>query len=63
MSLYARSGVREYWIVDPKLQCVEVFTLGPRGPSSSVKYELGDRLESSVVPELEAPLSEVFRAS
>ena len=63
MSLYARSGVREYWIVDPKLQCVEVHSLGARGPSVSIEYRLGERLESAVVPGFEAPLSEVFRAT
>jgi Uma2 family endonuclease len=63
MSLYARSGVREYWIVDPKLQCIEVFSLGTRGPSVSSTYRLGDRLESAVVAGFEGPLTEVFRAT
>jgi Uma2 family endonuclease len=63
MSLYARTGVREYWIVDPKLQRVEVFSLGERGASASIEYRLEDRLESRVVPEFDAPLTEVFRAT
>ncbi|HEY7670755.1 MAG TPA: Uma2 family endonuclease [Gammaproteobacteria bacterium] len=63
MSLYARSGVLEYWIVDPKLQSVDVFSLGARGPIASVVYRLGDRLESEVVSGFEAPVSDVFRAT
>lgn len=63
MSLYARSGVREYWIVDPKLAVIEVFALGARGYEPPLLYRLGDQLVSSVVAGFEAPVDEVFRAS
>ena len=60
-ALYARSGVREYWIVDPKLESVEVFSLGPRGYGEPVRHELEGRLMSTVVPGFEAAMLEVFR--
>jgi Uma2 family endonuclease len=60
-ALYARNGVREYWIVNPKLEFVEVFSLGPGGYELPVRYELGDRVVSTVVPGFEAALNDVFR--
>jgi Uma2 family endonuclease len=60
-ALYARNGVREYWIVNPKLESVEVFSLGPGGYELPVRYELGDRVVSTVVPGFEAALNDVFR--
>lgn len=35
-NLYERAGVREYWIVDPKVKTVHIFLLQPNG-----KYDLG----------------------
>ena len=63
MSLYARSGVREYWIVDPKLGVVEVFALGARGYDPPLLYRRGDQLISSVMAGFEASVNEVFRPS
>jgi Uma2 family endonuclease len=60
-TLYARSGVSEYWIVDSELESIEVFSLGPGGYERPVRYELGDRLASSVVPGFEAELTNAFR--
>ena len=62
-ALYARSGVREYWIVNPKLESIEVFSLGTRGYELSERYELEDRLVSRVVPGFDAALEEVFAAA
>ena len=33
LRLYSRSGVREYWLVDPEQESVKVLTLGPGCPS------------------------------
>ena len=59
-ALYARSGVREYWIVDARLEGIEVFSLGESGYGRSVRYETGDRLLSAAVPELELAVADVF---
>jgi Uma2 family endonuclease len=60
-ALYARSGVREYWIVNPKERTIEMLRLGRGGFEKAVRYGLGDELVSAVAPGLRVPLVEVFR--
>ncbi|HEX5421124.1 MAG TPA: Uma2 family endonuclease [Gammaproteobacteria bacterium] len=61
-ALYERSGVREYWAVDPALESVEALRLGPAGYSEAERYGPRDRLASAVVAGFEAPLSEILRS-
>lgn len=59
-SLYARYGIREYWIVEPRPRRVDILVraggrylpLGAFGP--------GDRLRSQVLPGLDAEAGAVF---
>jgi Uma2 family endonuclease len=60
-SLYARSGVREYWLVDPKLAVIEVLSLGRAGYDAPLRYDLRDRVISKVVPSFEIALSDVLK--
>ena len=62
-TLYARNGVREYWIVDPALESIEVFSFGRRGNTAPARYGVGERLVSAVVPGFEASLVDVFRST
>ena len=59
-TLYARHGVKEYWIVDPKGKTVEVYTLGTEGFELVKIYKAGEILESPLLPELKVDLREVF---
>jgi len=59
-TLYARCGVREYWLVDPVAQTVEVLTLGARGYRRAGHYQRAERVKSPLLAGLEIPLSEVF---
>ena len=59
LTLYARYGVREYWIVDPEDSSVEVLTLEEAGVGSVQRYTSG-RVESPLLPGLEVALDEVF---
>jgi Uma2 family endonuclease len=59
-TIYARAGVREYWIVDPAQELVDVFTLGEDGYGAPVRFRAGDTLLSGVLAGLRMPLADVF---
>ncbi len=59
-TLYARHGVKEYWIVDPKGKSVEVYSLEKAGFKLVKKYNSPQILRSPLLSSLEVPLKEVF---
>ena len=59
-TLYAREGVREYWMVDPEKKTVEVMTLGKAGFESCGTYGKMDTLKSPIFPTLGIKLFEIF---
>lgn len=59
-SLYARSGVREYWIIDPDKEAVEVFTLTEAGYELADQFAKDDTLTSPLLADLEIALADVF---
>ena len=63
LTLYARSAVPEYWIVDPDLQTVEVFSLSEQGYLCSARHAHDDVIVMPQFPGLMIPLAEVFRGT
>ena len=61
--LYARNGVREYWIVDVSCESIDVFALGSRGYWRPTRYGAADRVASAVVPGFEAACRRGSRGS
>jgi len=59
-TLYARHGVKEYWIVDPGARSVEVFSLGEKGFELVKAYGADEVLTSPLLPGLAVPLKDVF---
>jgi Uma2 family endonuclease len=61
--LYERSGVPEYWVVDPALDVVRVYraTAGRFARPVELWAEAGDVLTTPLLPGLEIPLDRVFR--
>jgi Uma2 family endonuclease len=56
---YQRHGIHEYWIVDPEIETVEVFTLRD-GVYSGQKLELDQQLVSSVLAGFSCPVRAAF---
>lgn len=58
--IYERSGVREYWLVDPDARTVESFRLRDGGFGPGRVASNGDQLDCSVIPELSIRVEELF---
>ena len=58
--LYARHGVREYWLVDPDLETIEVLTPGEGGFVRHALYESREILTSPLLPGLAVELATIF---
>jgi Uma2 family endonuclease len=61
--LYERSGVAEYWIVDPEIDVVRVYRRGANsfGRPLELSAEADDTLTTPLLPGLSLPLSRIFR--
>lgn len=57
-TLYARHGVKEYWLVDPDQRTIEVMKLGKKGFESAGVYT--QSLTSAILAGLTINLDEVF---
>ena len=59
-TLYSRHGVREYWLVDPEEDNVEVWTESETGLILSATYQRRDTLASALLEGLNVPLQAIF---
>jgi len=63
--LYERSGVSEYWVVDPEIDVVRVHRRTGQGGFDrpiELSREAGDVLTTDLLPGLDLPLMRIFRA-
>jgi Uma2 family endonuclease len=59
-TLYARHGVKEYWLVDPETRTVEVLVLGETGFGREGIFTGSAAVTSSVLPGLQFSAAEAF---
>ena len=57
---YARSGVRELWLVYPKAKRVDAFHLQENTEVPATSHSLGQIFQSPLFPELEISTTEIF---
>jgi len=62
MRAYARHGVREYWIADPRARRIEVYVLEGRRLVKKADHESGEVSSLAVLPGFSAKLDDVFKA-
>jgi Uma2 family endonuclease len=61
--LYARAGVREYWVVNVRMKSIEVFRKpGKTGYKSTEAYSIRDTLSPLSVPEAALSIKDLFAA-
>jgi len=60
-ALYGRHGVREYWLVEPDAETVEMLTQGEQGLETFDTYSRGQSLESLLLEGLSIELEAVFQ--
>lgn len=60
LALYARSGVRELWLIDPTLRTVTIRRFGPGLHKSEQSCGPADRLQSPLLPGFAIPAARIF---
>ena len=65
LHLYERAGVVEYWVVDPDLDTIKVYTLteGRYAATRELSVDKGDVLATPLLPGLALTLSAVFEGT
>lgn len=57
---YAKAGVKEYWLVDPVQQTVEIFYLRSGSFNLSGRFGRNDTITSSILHELVFPANDIW---
>ena len=58
--LFARFGVREYWIVDPRQNTAEVYELGGSQYELAGAFGESEQVRSATLPNLSCPADRIF---
>jgi len=59
---YARAGIAEYWIVDPRTETITVLTLDGEVYRLHGEFRPGSTATSVLIPAFAAPVTAVFEA-
>jgi len=59
--LYEKYGVREYWIIDPDAETIEIYAWSAAGYALLQKFSRGDIVRSQVLPGFACAVDEIFK--
>ena len=59
--VFARFGVPEYWIIDPKAESVEILTNGPNGLEPTANLDVDSMVVAATLADLRFSASQIFR--
>ena len=59
--LYGKYGVREYWLVDPEIRRIELYTLNNDEMELKAAFEEGDEITSDLPPGFVCRMESIFR--
>jgi len=60
MRVYSQFGVREYWIVDPEVRTVELYTRTGEGLQLAQRFSSQETFESRLLPGFRFPVESLF---
>ena len=60
MGVYSQFGVQEYWIVDPEMQTVELYSRQGGELRSAKKFSSSETFESPLLPGFRFPVNSIF---
>ena len=58
---YARFGVKEYWVVEPVVEVIEISRLQENVLASAGVFSNEDKIESPLLPDLSFAVKDLFR--
>ena len=61
LNLYEENGVLEYWVVHPPYHYVEVYLLKNNCYSKPTIYEMGEKINCTVLKGIKVPVEEIFK--
>ena len=61
--VYAKAKISEYWIIDPELKTITVFTLSGKTYKTHGKFKPGDQATSKLLPGFALDVTAVFAAA
>lgn len=58
--IYARTGVQEFWIVDPERKQIEVYDLPKNPDAPAATYTKRQNVKSGLLPKFSVPVTKIF---
>jgi Uma2 family endonuclease len=60
MTVYSRFGVQEYWIVDPEMKTIELYSQGEQGLELARRFSAGETFESRLISGFRVEVDSIF---